>query len=291
MTAAFAATADEPSWLQILREGGVVVLTGAGVSTDSGIPDYRDDAGRFKHAKPIDYRDFVAGPDVRRRYWARSMVGYEHLKDAQPNPAHRALCELERAGATGLLITQNVDGLHERAGSREVLDLHGRIDRVVCLDCGQGTSRAALQGRLLASNPAWSAPARHRIAPDGDADLTRSDFDDFAVPACVACGGVLKPDVVFFGEHVPADRSARAAAAVARARALLVVGSSLMVWSGYRFVRQAAAANIPVLVINRGTTRADSVARLRLQGNAGDLLTALAQELLRSTASVPGRRA
>jgi NAD-dependent SIR2 family protein deacetylase len=272
---------DLESWLGFFRAGNVVVLGGAGVSTDSGIPDYRDDQGRFKHGKPIDFRDFSAAIEVRRRYWARSMVGYSRVKHAEPNAAHVALCRLERQGAVDLVITQNVDGLHQRAGSRNVLDLHGRLDRVLCLGCGAMLTRDAMQRRLFDENPDWVARAAepHGVAPDGDAIVVEPDVRDLRVPSCVRCGGVLKPDVVFFGEHVPSERGALAAAAVEQARSLLVVGSSLMVFSGYRFVRQANRLGLPVLVINRGITRADDVASLRAHGNVGAVLSRLSTAL------------
>lgn len=253
------------------------VLTGAGCSTDSGIPDYRDDEGEWKRRQPIRYAQFTGSEAVRRRYWARSMVGWPRMAGARPNEAHAGLAALEAAGRIDLLVTQNVDGLHQAAGSRAVLDLHGRIADVICLDCGERSARARLQDRLRSANPAW-AGLRADTAPDGDADL-EADTRDFVVPACEACGGLLKPDVVFFGESVPPARVERAYAAVARSEAVLVVGSSLMVFSGLRFVRAATKQGVPVAILNRGRTRADDAATLKVEAPAGRALAAAAAAL------------
>lgn len=257
------------------RHPRLLVLTGAGCSTAAGIPDYRDANGAWKRSEPMRYQVFVADPLARRRYWARSMLGWRTMSQAQPTAAHRALVRLEAAGRVPLLVTQNVDGLHQAAGSACVVDLHGRIDTVCCLACGARFPRADLQRDLLARNPAWAA-LQARSAPDGDADLERQDFARFDVPACAGCGGVLKPDVVFFGETVPRDRVAAVRAALAQADALLVAGSSLMVYSGYRFVEDAVAAAKPVAVVNRGRTRADAVLTLKVEHEVGQALEALA---------------
>jgi len=248
----------------------LTVLSGAGCSTASGIPEYRDDAGAWKHPRPVQYADFVGSETVRRRYWARSFAGWQRVAGASPNSAHRALARLEQAGILDTLVTQNVDNLHRRAGSRAVIDLHGVLDRVRCLGCGEITPRAELQQRLAELNPERAAGAAS-FGPDGDAEV-QGALADFIVPSCEACGGVLKPDVVFFGESVPRDRVECATDSLRRARALLVVGSSLMVFSGYRFARQAHAARQPIAILNRGRTRADELAALRLAGDCGSVL-------------------
>jgi NAD-dependent SIR2 family protein deacetylase len=254
----------------LLAPGGVFVLTGAGVSTESGIPDYRDERGQWKRSPPLQLREFLGSDTARRRYWARSVLGFKVLGTARPNRAHEILADWERRGLLASIVTQNVDGLHQAAGAEQVIDLHGRIDRVVCLACGDLTARSALQSKLCELNPDWAA-RDGVIAPDGDADPGGADFSDFRVVAC-GCGGLLKPDVVFFGENVPKDRVEAAMAALAAARALLVVGSSLMVFSGYRFVRAAERLGLPVAVVNRGSTRADAGAAVKLDGDAGQLL-------------------
>lgn len=253
------------------------VLTGAGCSTDSGIPDYRDNAGAWKRKPPVDHRDFVADAAVRRRYWARSLIGWQHFGRAGPNAAHHALAALEAQGHVVQLVTQNVDGLHQAAGSRAVIDLHGRIDRVMCLHCGSRLPRADFQSALAARNPAWMA-LQARAAPDGDADL-EADFDTFEVVPCPACGGVLKPDVVFFGDSVPMATVRTAMDALADADAMLVAGSSLMVYSGLRFVRAAAALGKPVACVNLGRTRADALFTCKVSGPCGTVLPALSRAL------------
>jgi NAD-dependent SIR2 family protein deacetylase len=247
------------------------VLTGAGVSTGSGIPDYRDEQGEWKRAKPVEFRPFMTRVDVRQRYWARSMIGWPVVACAQPNSAHAALANLEERGFARVLITQNVDGLHQAAGSRNVIDLHGRLHLVRCMECGAVSERAQMQLRLLTGNPGWT-DVEARVAPDGDVDLPDRDFSGFVVPACVQCGGVLKPDVVFFGEPVPKERVALAFEGVADADALLVVGSSLMVYSGYRFAEAAAAAGKPIAAVNIGRTRADHLLMLKVSAPAGEVL-------------------
>jgi NAD-dependent SIR2 family protein deacetylase len=245
----------------------VAVLTGAGVSTGSGIPDYRDEQGEWKRARPVEFQPFMTNPKVRQRYWARSTVGWPLISGARPNGAHRALARLEALGLVSTLITQNVDGLHQAAGSRDVVDLHGRLDEVRCMSAHHRVPRIELQKRLLADNPSW-AMIEGQVAPDGDVDLDGRDYGDFVVPDCPHCGGILKPDVVFFGENVPADRVTRAFEAVSSADALLVVGSSLMVYSGYRFAEAAAAAGTPVAAVNLGRTRADHLLVLKVQERA-----------------------
>ena len=257
----------------------LLVLTGAGCSTGAGIPDYRDANGEWKRSAPMRFQLFVADALARKRYWARSMVGWRTMAQARPTTAHRALAHLEAAGRVKLLVTQNVDGLHNAAGSRQVIDLHGRVDTVCCLGCGQRTPRVALQDDLLRRNPYW-AELDARSAPDGDADLDGLEFAQFDVPACASCGGVLKPDVVFFGENVPRDRVAAVRAALAAADALLVAGSSLMVYSGYRFVEDAIAAGKPVAIVNQGRTRADAVLTLKVELEVGAALDAMARRFV-----------
>lgn len=240
----------------------VFVLTGAGCSTASGIPDYRDDKGEWKHSKPVQYADFISSDHTRRRYWARSLSGWPRIEGSRPNGAHRALAALERAGLVTAICTQNVDGLHQRAGSAAVIDLHGRLDRVECLQCEARFSRGLIQNRLLGLNPGYQTSAA-ATAPDGDVILERS-FDDFRVIGCDHCGGPLKPSVVFFGENVPPARVARALRALEQSQGMLVVGSSLMVFSGYRFCRQARALAKPVAILNRGSTRADGIIELKI---------------------------
>lgn len=255
------------SWL---NAGEVVVLTGAGVSTDSGIPAYREEEGRWKQPAPMQFRDFAGSALARQRYWARSMVGWQRMSRAAPNAAHRALSDMERRGFLRLLITQNVDGLHSAAGSRSVVDLHGRLDRVICLDCKRLTPRSELQARLVADNADF-LERRFETRADGDVELD-ADYAAFRVAACEACGGVLKPDVVFFGENVPVPRVETAMQALEGASALLVVGTSLMVFSGFRFARAAARLRVPIAIVNRGKTRADELSSLKLSGNVGEVL-------------------
>jgi NAD-dependent SIR2 family protein deacetylase len=258
----------------IERHPRLFVLTGAGCSTDSGIPDYRDSAGEWKRRPPIRYQEFVGNEHARKRYWARSLAGFRRMRLAQPNDAHHALATLERRGRIAQLVTQNVDGLHHAAGSENVIDLHGRIDTVRCLGCGQRTSRDELQRELERRNPSFAALDAVE-APDGDADLEGVAFETFDVPACSACGGLLKPDVVFFGENVPAERVQRAMAPIASSDAMLVVGSSLMIYSGYRFVTAAADAGKPIAAINLGRTRADDLLALKVEDRCSDALRLL----------------
>jgi len=256
----------------ITRHPRLFVLTGAGCSTDSGIPDYRDADGEWKRAQPVMFQRFMSDERTRQRYWARSLIGWRYFQLARPNAAHVALAELERQGRVELLVTQNVDCLHHAAGSQNVVDLHGRLDRVRCMSCEQRIARSDFQQELCARNPAWAELDAHE-APDGDADLESRDFSSFEVPACSHCGGILKPDVVFFGESVPRERVERAFAALERADAMLVVGSSLMVYSGYRFAQVAADRGKPIAAVNLGRTRADHLLALKLTLPCAEALT------------------
>ena len=258
--------------LDLLADRPLVVLGGAGMSTDSGIPDYRGPGSLAR--KPMTYQEFVAGPQAQQRYWARSHLGWGRMKGASPNAGHVAVAALDPE----LLITQNVDGLHEAAGSRQMIALHGRIAEVICLTCRDVTPRSALHARLEDANPDFTTA--HGVAemrPDGDVDL--DDTSGFVVPACATCGGVLKPDVVFFGENVPLSRVERCYAAVDALGdtdgALLVVGSSLTVMSGFRFVRRAAKAATPVVIVNRGVTRGDDLATLKVEVGCTEFLEGL----------------
>lgn len=258
----------------------LLLMTGAGVSTASGIPDYRDLNGAWKRQPPMYYQNFAGDPAARQRYWARSMLGWPLFARARPSASHRALADLQRLVQASLLVTQNVDGLHQAAGSEPVLDLHGRLDRVVCLGCRRSALRADFQQRLVAANAGWSGGEVH-VAPDGDADLAMADYSRFAVPACEHCGGILKPDVVFYGENVPRDRVQRVRDHLAASDGVLVVGSSLMVWSGFRFVRAAAQCGVPVMAINRGRTRADDLFQLKLERDSETVLPMLVRHLQR----------
>ena len=268
-----------PGLAALLRGKRVAVLTGAGISTESGIPDYRGPQTRLRPRRPVQHREFVSDPLVRARYWARSALGWPRFRAFAPNPAHFALAALERRGVVGAVVTQNVDRLHHKAGSDRVLELHGALAQVRCLGCGAPEDRDSLQRRLLALNPgavAWS----FELAPDGDADLPEEALRDFQVPPCAACAaGLLKPDVVFFGDNVPRERVEAAFALVDAAEVLLVVGSSLAVFSGYRFVLRAAERGMPVAIVNLGETRGDAHAALRLDAAAGEVLPALARLL------------
>jgi NAD-dependent SIR2 family protein deacetylase len=258
--------------------GGVVVLSGAGISTESGIPDYRG-VDRRVRATPMTIQTFLAGPDARRRYWARSHVGWGRVARARPNPGHRAVAALQHAGLLDTVVTQNVDGLHQAAGTRGVVELHGNLDRVVCLSCGDVVARREMARRLTEANAGFAAPATS-VNPDGDVDLPDALVDGFRVVDCQICGsGILKPDVVFFGENVPADRVAASFAAVEAARLLLVLGSSLTVMSGRRFVLRAAKLGVPVAIVNRGPTRGDGHAAVRVDAPLGVVLPALASRL------------
>ena len=258
--------------VEIFRGGGVVVLSGAGLSTESGIPDYRGATGRARRGEPMTYQTFTGGAAARQRYWARSHLGWRHVTGAAPNAGHQAVAELERRGLLAGIITQNVDGLHQAAGARHVTELHGGLDRVVCLSCWQRTPRLALDSRLRAANPLWHERAA-AVNPDGDVAL--EDTAGFVVVDCEGCGGVLKPDVVFFGENVPKQRVEACYEMVSAARALVVLGSSLTVMSGFRYVRHAASLGIPVGIVNQGATRGDALAAATVDAPLGETLRAV----------------
>jgi NAD-dependent deacetylase sirtuin 4 len=270
--------AELAALLQAARR--LVVLTGAGCSTESGIPDYRSPGGAWTRHKPIYYSAFVRSEEVRRFYWARSFRGWTRFSAARPNAAHYALAELERRGGVRQLITQNVDDLHQEAGSRVVIQLHGRNRLVVCLDCRDESPREAMQSRLAELNAEWLARTEWNglhadeadFAPDGDAELARERVAGFEVPPCARCGGVLKPAVVFFGETVPPQKVVDAMSAVDEADALLVAGSSLTVWSGFRFVKRAADRQLPIAIVNIGPTRGDELASIRIEEKVGTAL-------------------
>ena len=255
----------------IRRAPSLTVLTGAGISTASGIPDYRDRFGQWKRPLPIQYLAFMTSHAARQRYWSRSMLGWPYFERAWPSATHCLLNELKNHTKIEALITQNVDGLHQKAGDTGVLELHGGLDKVKCMDCGDVTSRAQLQKELEHDNPNWLTLAG-TLAPDGDIDLDVDGDRSFEVPSCRTCGGLLKPDVVFFGESVPRPRVERATDAVRASSALLVVGSSLMVFSGWRFVRLAHREGIPIAIINQGVTRGDPQAQVKLDSECGTTL-------------------
>ncbi|MBP0589388.1 NAD-dependent protein deacetylase [Paraburkholderia sp. LEh10] len=260
------------------RHPRLFVLTGAGISTDSGIPGYRDESGAWKRSPPITLQEFLGSIASRQRYWARSTVGWPVVANAQPNAAHRALARLEAAEHVRALVTQNVDGLHQRAGSSDVIELHGSIGEVTCLDCGTQHARASIQQVLIDGNPALLDVIAEPAA-DGDAHLEWHDLGAFRIPACPNCGGLLKPAVVFFGENVPKARVEAAMHALDAADGMLVVGSSLMVYSGYRFCVWAQKLGKPIAAINLGRTRADALLSLKVEAPCGDALAALAASL------------
>lgn len=279
-------TADLDALAGLLRERRFVALVGAGCSTESGIPDYRGPGSRRTPVSPIMYQQFVRDPEARTRYWSRSAVGWRRVADARPNPAHHALARFEAQGWMPGVITQNVDGLHGRAGSRRVVELHGSLAEVVCLGCGSRTSREAMQDRLLELNPNWRAyvstlqDGGAAATPDGDAAVPEEISAGFRVPDCELCGGVLKPDVVFFGENVPAATVEAAWEMFEEAEAVLVVGSSLTVYSGRRFVDRARREGRPVAIVNLGPTRSDEHAAVRVEGRVGEVLPRLAARLV-----------
>jgi NAD-dependent SIR2 family protein deacetylase len=269
------AAAARSALAALVGAGGVVVLSGAGISTESGIPDYRGPTGSARRAAPMTYQAFTGDAVARRRYWARSHLGWRLVAGAEPNAGHRAVARLEARGLVTAVITQNVDGLHQAAGARGVLDLHGRLDRVTCLGCRRLGPRDELDRRLRAANAGW-APQAGAVNPDGDVELADSQLDGFRTVDCTACGGVLKPDVVFFGETVPPERVRACYGLLERARALLVLGSSLTVMSGHRFVLRAARQGMPVAIVNQGATRGDPYASVVVDASLGEVLPELA---------------
>ena len=258
----------------LIEAGGVAILSGAGLSTESGIPDYRGPTGLARRAQPMTYQTFAGSAAARQRYWARSHLGWRAIAAAVPNRGHQAVAELERRGQLTGIITQNVDGLHQGAGAQQVTELHGGLSRVRCLGCGQRTARAELDHRLRAANPDWDAQPG-QLNPDGDAMLSDEAEARFQVVDCTGCGGVLKPDVIFFGENVPRPRVDSCYELVTGSRALVVLGSSLTVMSGYRFVRHAARLGIPVAIVNQGPTRGDLDATFTVDAPLGRTLSAL----------------
>ena len=270
---------EAPELVALLKGRRVAVLTGAGMSTDSGIPDYRGPDS--PPSNPMTIRQFTSDPVFRQRYWARNHVGWRHMHETLPNAGHRALAALEDAGVVSGVITQNVDLLHTKAGSRNVVNLHGTYAEVICLDCAHTMSRAELAGQLEAANPGFLERAESvggiAVAPDADAVV--GDTSSFRIIDCPACGGMLKPNIVYFGESVPKQRVAQAFSMVDDADALLVAGSSLTVFSGYRFVRHAAAMGMPVAIINRGRTRGDDLATVKIDNGCSPMLALLADEL------------
>lgn len=262
----------------LLADRRFVALTGAGCSTESGIPDYRGPETRHRARNPIQYNAFLQDEAARIRYWARASLGWTRVAQAQPNAAHQALAWMEAAGHLHGLITQNVDRLHQAAGNRHVVELHGALAEVCCLRCGAVEPRHRVQERLLALNPDWAGRTAE-TAPDGDAELSVEATRTFRVPTCAACDGPLKPNVVFFGETVPRDRVEAATRLVEEAEGLLVVGSSLAVYSGYRFVLQAARAQKPIALVNLGPTRGDHLAQVRIEARCGTVLPRIAAAL------------
>jgi NAD-dependent SIR2 family protein deacetylase len=272
------ATGSFGTLVDLVTRGRVLVLSGAGLSTESGIPDYRGPTGLARRAQPMTYQVFTGSAAARRRYWARSYLGWQHIARAAPNDGHRAVAELSRRGLLTGIITQNVDGLHQAAGAFGVTELHGSLHRVICLSCGQRTARTELERRLGAANRGWNARLA-TVNPDGDAVLDDEATESFQVVDCSDCDGVLKPDVVFFGENVPRPRAEACYAMVERSRALVVLGSSLTVMSGFRYVRHAAGLRRPVVIVNQGETRGDGYATATLDAPLGRTLTDLVATL------------
>jgi NAD-dependent SIR2 family protein deacetylase len=272
---------DVAALARLVGGGGVAVLTGAGISTESGIPDYRGPSGASaRQHTPMTYQIFTGDVAARQRYWARSHLGWRTIARASPNAGHQAVAQLQEYGLVSGIVTQNVDGLHQAGGAHDVNELHGSLDRVICLDCRATTSRTVLDGRLWAANPSFTG-ASDTVNPDGDVDLDDHAVTGFRMVDCAGCGGTLKPDVVFFGETVPRERVLAAFDLVDAARALLVLGSSLAVHSGRRFVTHAARRGIPVAIVNQGPTRGDDRATVRVDGPLGDTLSALVTHLNR----------
>ena len=263
---------------EVFRIGNVAILSGAGLSTESGIPDYRGPSGQARRAgQPMTYQEFTGSAEARQRYWARSHLGWRHITGASANAGHRAVAAVERAGLVSGIITQNVDGLHQAAGAGAVTELHGSLHRVVCLSCWSRSSREDLDARLRSANPLWTADAGLAVNPDGDVAV--EETSGFTVVDCLGCGGLLKPDVVFFGENVPKPRVESCFSLVSSSSALVVLGSSLTVMSGLRYVRRASSLGIPVVIVNQGATRGDALATATLDAPLGSTLTALVREL------------
>ena len=262
---------------ELIRQGGVAVLSGAGLSTESGIPDYRGETGRARPATPMTFQEFVGSTASRQRYWARSHLGWQFITGVQPNDGHRAVADLQRQGLLTGIVTQNVDGLHQAAGAADVIELHGGLDQVACLSCADLTPRLDLHARLTEANPGWER-SNLQLKPDGDVDL--DDTSDFTTVDCELCGGMLKPDVVFFGESVPRDRVERAFQRLDAARTLLVLGSSLTVMSGYRFVLHANKHGKTVAIVNQGPTRGDAQADLKVEAPLGQVLSELSATMV-----------
>lgn len=274
------------TWLaQQLQQRPALVLSGAGLSTESGIPDYRSPEALARPREPMRFQEFRSDERARQHYWARSHVGWSHMRRVEPNAGHYAVAELQQAGAASGVLTQNVDGLHQRAGSTDVIELHGSLARVRCLECRQTESMSSFQNRLRELNPGYSEQAA-QLNPDGDVELTRDDTRNFRLAACLNCGGVLKTDVVFFGENVPKPIVEQAWRELAAADSLLVLGSSLTVFSGFRFAERAHRDGKPVFIINDGPTRADEFAELKLEGRLGTLLPQLAAEFRTARSTV-----
>jgi len=272
-----AAARDLDAAITLLEGRSIAVLTGAGVSTDSGIPDYRGEGAPAR--TPMTFTQFLDDLEYRKRYWAGSQLGWMLFNGARPNDGHTALADLESAGVTNGVVTQNVDGLHLRAGSQRVVDLHGAMDRVRCLQCGQLYTRSDISDQILEQNPSLGEPAALELGPDGDVET--GSIDAFVLPVCTVCEGTLKPDIVFFGELVPRDRFSDASALVRSAEALLIVGSSLVVNSGIRLLEQAARRRVPVVIINRGATKGDRRAAVKLDAGTSETLSALRDRLIR----------
>jgi NAD-dependent SIR2 family protein deacetylase len=272
-----AAEAGLDSAIELLSGHTIAVLTGAGVSTDSGIPDYRGAGAPVR--TPMTFGQFLSDPEFRKRYWAGSHLGWRRFDGAEPNAGHLALARMEKDGISNGVITQNVDGLHLRAGSEHVVDLHGTMDRVRCLSCGQSFARTDIAERITAENPWLDEPSSVELGPDGDVALTQ--IDDFVTPACTVCGGILKPDIVFFGEFIPTEKFHEARSLVQVADALLIAGSSLVVNSGIRLLDQAAKKRMPIVIVNRGVTKGDSRANVKLDAGTSEVLTAMAERLRR----------
>lgn len=271
-----ASALDLDSAARALRRRTVAVLTGAGVSTDSGIPDYRGEGSLPRN--PMTFQQFLSDAEYRKRYWAGSHLGWRRFDGATPNRGHRILASLEAAGVSNGVVTQNVDGLHLRAGSQRVVDLHGTMDRVRCLTCGQTFARTDISERIARSNPWLDEPDASELGPDGDVEFTQ--IADFVTPACTVCGGVLKPDIVFFGEFIPTEKFAEASALVRSADALLIAGSSLVVNSGIRLLDQATKRRLPIVIINRGATKGDSRATVKIDAGTSETLAGLSARLI-----------